>query len=481
MLHINRKTKETLCLDLYVIRDKDCYGYCCSDPLNLEKKLKIASQAGYVAVELWHKDVAGFIEKKGLDYLLKVLEDNKLFVASYKVISHWFEGDDDVSVLKTAASVNSRCCVTKLISDEYKGEKKELSWYVQRYQELLDVAAPLNISPSIEYMAMSPFMNKITDVYDILEKVNHPLTSLVLDTWHLWRYDDANFTHYEKTLSRLNPEWVGVIHFTDTSKEVPQNQQRDNHRRLPTTGLLNLHKFCQITPKNNIYSLNVYDQSLWNQDPLQVAVKGKYFTEQCLHQSDDSKYTYDSERWKNKQEERCNALWFKSYYTHLDPRIKTTQRDSELQKILGPILKDKIVLDFKCGFSPLAEFMKYGFDAYPGCIDYLSKTYPAAKWMCMSDEAFAQTFEEKIDVLLHIGIGDSDTEIDSHLLIREKCKPQLVVIECATNPDGTVSNTRPTNSARWEMLRKNLNNVQQFHLHTDMADRSHRVLNIGEC
>jgi 2-keto-myo-inositol isomerase len=281
MLHTN-KSNEILCLDTYVIRDKGCISYCCSDPLNLEKKLKIATQAGYSAVELWHKDVNGFIQLKGVDYLNKILNENKLFVASYKVMSFWFEGNDNLSEIETAASIGAKCCVVKLNRNENQQPKKENDWYVKRYKELLSITKKLNIKPAIEFMSLSPFLNKITDVYDILDHVDDPQASLVLDTWHLWRGSNENFTNYEQTISRLNPDWIAIVHFTDASKNIPRDHQSDGDRKLPTLGCLNLKKFYQMTPKNITYSLNVYDRSLWDYDPLEIASKGKNLMSQCL-------------------------------------------------------------------------------------------------------------------------------------------------------------------------------------------------------
>jgi hypothetical protein len=191
-------------------------------------------------------------------------------------------------------------------------------------------------------------------------------------------------------------------------------------------------------------------------------------------------HLFDSDKWRKKQSRRCEGLWAKQYYTHLDPRIRKTDRDVKLQEIIAPFLKGNIVLDFKCGFSPLGEYVNYGFDAFNECIDYLKKKFPNADWYHSSDEDFSVWFSKKIDVLLHIGLGDSDSEEKSHYIVREKCKPKMVILECAANQDGSVNESKIGNSARWHRMSEDLTNKQTFFVKTNMSDRSYRLILVGE-
>lgn len=482
MLHISSRSKEnTICLDTYVIRDKNCVGYCCSNPKNLEEKLKIASYCNFKNVELWHKDVSAYIKNFGLNSLLDNLKKYNLKVSSYKVLEGWFEGESNFNVIECAASIKSNCLVVKLISDNNSNPSTDINFYVERYMELIKICEKNKLYPCLEFMCLAKKMNNIDIVYDILNKTNHEYCSLVLDTWHLWRNDDENFNNFEKTLSNLNKNWVKLVHFTDARKDIPRENQKDGDRKIPKEGCLNLNKFCNLLNSINvktIYSLNVYDQSLWSENPYVVAKKSM----DCFNNYFDISYKNlaDSEKWKNNQKIRCEGLWKNSYKTHLDPRFSKTNRDTQLEEILNDYLKDKVVLDFKCGFSPLAKYITYGFDAYQECIDFLNYNYKNAKWFCMSDDEFTKNFNEKIDVLLHIGLGDSNSEISNHLLLRKKCNPSLVIIECAANEDGTVNESKIGNNNNWNILCNNLKKIKIIKINTDMKERSTRLLFIGE-
>jgi 2-keto-myo-inositol isomerase len=478
MLKINKKN--LFCLDTYVVRDKNCIGHCCSNSSNLIEKINIAIEAGYDCVELWHKDVFGLIENNKINEVNKIIKDSKIFVASYKVIEDWFEENPDNSkineVLEAASKIESKSVVVKLLSDNKKHTRKPIGYYIDKYNNLLEKCQKFKIKPSIEFMCLANYMNSIDDVYNILDKTNG---NLVLDTWHLWRNDGKDFDKFEISIKRLNSKWISVIHFTDASSKIERTNQKDGDRKLPGLGCLNLNKFCSLMNQINFtgtYSLNVYDQSLWNENPLSVASKGLHMMKSCLIQ----KSLLDSDSWKKDQKKRCEGLWNKQYFTHLDPRIEKSDRDLKLEGLLSQIISGKIVLDFKCGFSPLAKYISYGFDGFEGCIKYLKSNYPNSEWFCCSDEEFAKKFNNKIDVLLHIGLGDSLTEVESHFLVRQKCKPTTIILECAANSDGQVDESKKGSLERWNLLIKDLKNIKTFFYETNMKERNFRLLLVGE-
>lgn len=479
MLFLEEKARKNLfCLDTYVIRDKGCIGYCCQNPKTLKDKIQIAIEAGYDAVELWHKDVQGYFEQHQSFDELKDLMRDKLFVASYKVLEGWFEGQpkNHLEVLEMASAIEARTCVVKLVGDSKEFRHEPVSYYVDKYKELLSLCKKYRTKPALEFMCLANTMNSIDKIYDILTETQG---WLVLDTWHLWRNDNSNFTHFKESIDRLNKEWVSVIHFTDARKDIPRERQVDGDRKLPKYGCLDLPSFCQSLDTlgfKGTYSLNVYDQSLWNQDPLKVATEGLMLMKQCFDYKNVS--LLDSPVWNQKK--RCELLWEKQYYTHLDPRISQTNRDHQLRQILLPLLQDKIVLDVKCGFSPLGQYVTYGFDAYGKCIEYLKSKYPTAHWYCESDQEFSKRFSQKIDVLLHIGLGDSDTEEESHFQLRKNCQPSLVVLECAANADGTVNESKMGNQKRWSRLIQDLDIIKIELIQTDMAERSYRLIMAGK-
>ena len=119
MLFVQKRRQNTFCLDTYVIRDKNCIGYCCQDPSTLKDKIEIAIMAGYSAVELWNKDVKGFLDKEKSFDSIKTMMSGKIFVASYKVLENWFEGtcQNYREILETAAGIGAKSYVVKLIGD----------------------------------------------------------------------------------------------------------------------------------------------------------------------------------------------------------------------------------------------------------------------------------------------------------------------------------------------------------------------------
>lgn len=472
MLHVSENSRFNFCLDTYVIRDPECFGHSVSCGANLIKKLHIAKQAGYSAVELWHKDVEKYVAEVGsLESLRKHIESIGLILPSYKVVETW----NQITPLKTAAEIGAQSCVVKIVHDDYTGTKPSLYEMTKKYELLLNESDKLNIRPSLEFMSLAKYYNTLEETCDILDAVDHPKASLVLDTWHIWRSSSLE----NCLLERVKPEWISVIHYTDARKDVPKYNQRDGDRKMPGEGVMDLTSFCNRLNSMNRkiwLSLNVYDKTLWHEDPLRVASRGLFAMKRT---SENIPNLIDSDQWSRSQKNRCYGLWAKSYNTHLDPRIEKSNRSEKLLQILYDYIDGKTVLDFKCGFSPLAEMITYGFDAFQGCIDYLKMNFPKGHWYCESDIHFANRFNKKIDVLLHIGIGDSMTEIESHLQIRNKCFPELIVIEAAADDNGQVDESKIGNRANWERLKDGLSG-ETYLFDTNMQERSKRIMFVGK-
>lgn len=479
----------SLCLDTYVIRDPNCVGYCCKGG-NLEDKIDIAIEAGYRAVELWHPDIVKFKDAGGsLSGLRAKMTAAGVRIPSMKVIQNTFTANDHERamseyhpMLMDAFHLGVESVVVKIVNDQHRGPVPDRKEMAKRYLRLIEFCMNCGVKASLEFMSLAPHYNSLEKAVELVKDVGHPDGRLVLDTFHLWRNGDANFDSFARSVEAagLKGDMVSVVHFTDASKTVPQHKQTDGDRKMPGDGLLNLQRFATILGGigfGGFVSLNVYDKSLWSKNLLEVATDGLYRMNRIMF-NDQFQHTADSDDWRRRQTVRCDGLWSKDYFSHLDPRYVTTNRGEQLEKVVGPLLEGKSVLDFKCGFSPLSKYVTIGFDAYQGCVDYLRLKHPAARWVCASDEDFAKQFHEKIDVLLHIGLGDSDTEVDTSLAVRRNCDPDLVILECCANDDGTVNDAKAGSSARWEKLKAGL--VGETHvIKTDMPKRSTRLLFVG--
>ncbi len=466
-----------------MIRDPKCVGFSCAQD-NLDKKIVTAIEAGYSGVELWHPDVIKFKQKRPIGVLSDLLKAHNIRVPSYKVLSNvfvqpWEQVEREcVGLLEDAQALGAESVVVKILSHSHRGPIPTVDEVCAQYDKLLKLSERFGIRPSLEFMSLAKGFNTLESACEVVKRVDNPRAALVLDTFHLWRNGDRDFTSLRQ--AELRPEWVSVVHFTDASKDIPQHKQSDGDRKLPGDGQLNLRRFLSIMGDINytgVLSLNVYDKSLWHRPPLEVAVDGLNRTNRIVF-AEEFENTKDSPRWKGREDIRCDGLWSKDYFTHLDPRFVSTNRAQQLEDIIAPLLSGKKVLDFKCGFSPLGQYVSVGFDAYQGCIDFLRKKYPTAEWQCVSDDRFAETYNEKIDVFMHIGLGDSDTEVASSLKVRENCKPEIVILECCANDDGTVNNAKAGASERWERLKAGLVG-ESFVIKTDLPKRSTRLLFVG--
>lgn len=120
--------------------------------------------------------------------------------------------------------------------------------------------------------------------------------------------------------------------------------------------------------------------------------------------------------------------------------------------------------------------MSVGFNASGICIDHLKRKHPEATWVQATDKQFAETYHDKINVLMHLGLGDSDTEVASAIAVRKNCKPDYVILECEGRADGTVAHAKT--AARWESLKAGLEG-ESYVIPTDMPRGGVRLLFVG--
>ena len=112
------------------------------------------------------------------------------------------------------------------------------------------------------------------------------------------------------------------------------------------------------------------------------------------------------------------------------------KRADKLYKMIRHYVKDEdIILDWKCGMSPLAKYFHntnkfIGFDIDKNIIDKLKYKYPKCGWI---NDSYENITFENIDILLVLGIVH-DTKTANYILECIKIhRPKIVMLDTSTN------------------------------------------------
>ncbi|MCA8999015.1 MAG: sugar phosphate isomerase/epimerase [Planctomycetaceae bacterium] len=246
-------------------------------PTPILDKIRVAAQAGYEGIELWHADIDEHLSRGGnLKEIRQAVEDHGLVVPTTIMLKGWCEPDGSAYEeglaecrrrMEQSVAVGAPHAVA---GPPHSGVDFQRA--AERYGRLLEIGIEMGVRPSVEYLGFAQEVNTIADALRIMEGSGHPEATIVLDPFHDYRggggHDD---------IARLKPNQIAVCHFDDAPASPPALEQRDPDRVMPGDGVIPLSHFLNLLRKigyTGFLSLELFREDLWAQDPLEVAKQG---------------------------------------------------------------------------------------------------------------------------------------------------------------------------------------------------------------
>ena len=246
-------------------------------PTPILRKIAIAGEAGYSAIELWHDDIDAFLSAGGeMDEIRNAVEDAGLVVPTTIFLKGWWDktGAEDVAAmdeikrrLEQAAAVGAK----HSIAGPPLGPV-DFVLGAERYARLLDVGREFGVRPVMEYLGFSEQMNTIEAALRVIEGSGHPDATIVHDPFHVFR-GGGSFESILKTPA----ERIAICHFNDAPATPPRTEQHDPDRVMPGDGCVDLNAMLSRLRQvgyDRWLSLELFRRDLWEQDPLHVARTG---------------------------------------------------------------------------------------------------------------------------------------------------------------------------------------------------------------
>lgn len=246
-------------------------------PTPILRKIAVAAEAGYGAIELWHADIDLHLEQGGtLDEIRRAVDASGLAVPTSIMLKGWCvpEGseyragiDECKRRLEQAAAVGAKHAIS---GPPHGPVDFELAG--QRYGELVDLGLSYGVRPTMEYLGFAQDVCTIDAALDIMQRSGHPEATIVLDPFHDFRGGGGH-----AAILKLRPEQIAMCHFDDAPADPPANQQRDPDRVMPGDGVIALPEFLghlRTIGYDRWISLELFREDLWEQDPLDVARRG---------------------------------------------------------------------------------------------------------------------------------------------------------------------------------------------------------------
>ena len=263
------KSPWPICLDTATIKPAD----------GLEKKIEIATTAGYDAIEPWDWELEEY-EKKGgsLKELSKKIKDKGMFVPS--MIGLWgCIPKNEEAFQKSLPATRNRlrmaseigCQHVQAIPNEI-GENYNSAFAASCYRRLLEIGLKeYNVIPSLVFVNLFP-LKTMGQAIQIAVDANHPMAKIIPDVFHMY-ITRGGF----EGIKLIRGDLFAIFQFNDAPKNMNIEDMQDKHRVYPGDGILPLEQIL-IDLKSSGYkgcvSLELYNEEYHKQDLLVVAKNG---------------------------------------------------------------------------------------------------------------------------------------------------------------------------------------------------------------
>ncbi len=257
-----------------------CFNTSTIRPTAIQKKIRIAAEAGYEAVELWNDDLTGFEQAGGdLSEIRTMLEDANLSVPDVVHLSGWMDADEASyrsQVLPEARRLMEQGVAVgapRIIAGPAHGQA-DLALAADRFLELMALGKEVGCLPSLEFLGFVSHVRDVDTLMEIVNRADHPDTTVVLDAFHIYRGGGR-----DEDILKVPGDRIAIFHIDDAPPAVsrPLDSFTDGDRVYPGDGILDLKGMLRMLADQGFagpVSLELFNAELYEADPLEVAKTG---------------------------------------------------------------------------------------------------------------------------------------------------------------------------------------------------------------
>ncbi len=258
--------------------------------LGLAREIDVAAEAGYDAIEPWVSSLHEYAGSGGkLSDIRKRLEDHGLTVESAISFPRWIVDDDAVRAeaveqVRREMDLLAQIGGTRIAAPPAGatgGAQIDLLTAAERYRAILEVGDQTGVVPQVEVWGPSRNLHRLGQSMFVVIESGHPKACLLPDVYHI--YKGGSDFHGLKTISSRT---IQVFHLNDYPADPPRETIRDGDRIMPGDGIAPLTQILRDLRDNDsqaVLSLELFSQTYWDKDPLEVAREGLAKMKAAVH------------------------------------------------------------------------------------------------------------------------------------------------------------------------------------------------------
>lgn len=247
----------------------------------VREQLKIASDAGYHAVELWLRDIEKFVSEGGqLNDLRTEMLDLGLGLDSAIAFGSWI-ADDPVTRRNGLEQCRRDMEVVRQLGGSRiaappagatNPPKLNLADAAQRYRELLAVGEQVGVVPQLEVWGFSHNLSTLAEALYVAAAAEHPDACLLLDVYHLYK-GGSDF----RNMGLVSGSRMWCLHLNDYPALPDREAISDKDRVYPGDGIAPIPQILRAFRQSGFcgtLSLELFNRDYWQQPPEKVARTG---------------------------------------------------------------------------------------------------------------------------------------------------------------------------------------------------------------
>lgn len=239
--------------------------------------VEIASKAGYDGIEVWVRDVQAALEAgHTISSLKNYIEDHGIRVENAIGFAPWMvEGEEGFQQMEQEMQMLAGIGCHRIAAPPAgvpSDRPLDLFATGEKYSLLLDLGRKTGVMPQLEFWGSSPVLWHLGQVLMIAAVADDPDARILPDVYHMFR-GDSGFD----ALKMLKGDLIEVFHMNDYTASKAREEQGDSDRVYPGDGIAPIRGILtdlQNMGGEKVLSLELFNRTYWEEDPLQVASTG---------------------------------------------------------------------------------------------------------------------------------------------------------------------------------------------------------------
>ena len=248
---------------------------------DLITELKITDEAGFEFAELRDAKLRPYLKRHSMSELLafmktlkvKPVNINALEPVTFVAEKDWPELLERAEWFSSTAAQLGCATIAVVPGIAPAGATKQdcFDEAVKALKRIAPIAENYGEGMSFEFIGFKGFSTRsIAECMRIIEAVGKPYIGMVFDFIHFHAGDTSL-----KELAAVDGRSIHMVHLDD-ARDLPleAHQESDGKRLLPGDGIMDTDEIMKTLVKigyDGDYSIEIYNEDIWNMDPVQVA------------------------------------------------------------------------------------------------------------------------------------------------------------------------------------------------------------------